>query len=273
MLPEDDVPTQPNGIPTPPNEAPPPSISGPKPMQGPQKEKAPIWELPPEPVKMPQMSQGGGNRLGLAISLVVLGAMAIILIIVLSMNHSPSDLAANKTPVPSATATSNPKTPTPTQLPAVSLSDATNLVNQFYLLVGAQQYQNAYKLLSSKQQSQQSLSAFTQSWNGTLQVIIKQDTVSAVPATDGLSIMFAFQYSEIVQQGDGSVQNKLMQANVTIGYDISQLRITAISSTDITPTATPTVAPSPTSLPTVTPVATMTVTPATTVTVTPTTKP
>ena len=238
--------------------------------------KPPVWEVPAGPRPQAGGTNLRGFSIGFAIALIVLALMVLVLIVVFLTNHNGTKVAqtASNTPNPTATITPQPLTPTTTPLPPIDGTAATNVVTNYFSLIAAKNYQQAYNLRSQAYQSQHPLDDFTQSWNNTLSVTVDPSTITTSPGSDANSILVLVSYSQTMNDAT----TKTYQATLTVGYDSGSIRILQVTTQTITPT--PTAQPSPTGTasdqpvttpsPSSSPSPTTSPTPATTGTATPT---
>ncbi len=214
----------------------------------------PTWDVPKAP--KPRLPGGGnGFGVGLAVALVLLAVMALGLVVVLVVNGNTT---VKTVIAPTATATLPPgttttPTATATPLPPISADTATNVVDQYYTAISAQQFQNAYNLLSQQLQSSQTLQQFEQQWQGTQAVMVDPSSIQTTSSADGMSVTLTLTYTQILANGSGPSASNIYNASIVVGYDQGQVHILQISATQVqaspTPTATPSVTPTPIPLP------------------------
>lgn len=217
----------------------------------------PVWDIPAAP--KPPGPNLGGVGLGFGIAMIVLAAMALGLIIIISLNSSGGLLGhAQQTPLPSPTATLNALTPTVTEQPPVTADGAKNLVGDYYNHIGAGAFTDAFNLLGSNlQQSIGGVDQFKQQWANTAGLTVDQNSVQATP--QGNTYVVTLNYTQVINQG-GPATLKMAQASLTVGYEQGQLRILNQTVVDVTPTVSPSPAatPIPTSTPEISPTPTNT---------------
>src|SRR5579883_2960303 len=225
--------------------------------------KPPIWQ-PPRP-RGPAGLGGptpGGFGLGFAIALAVLAVMVLALVIALNVpsGNNGTKLGEVPTVTPTPSPTQNAAIPTATALPAITQKQAISIVTQFYLNISAQNYQNAYNLLSSDLQNSETIQQFQQQWQNVQQVTVDPSSIQVTPGSDKYHVTVTLNYTQ-VENDNGTTNSVAYQAQDQVGYDQNNLRILNIQATQLqtTPTPEPTFTPAP--QPTETPAPTSTDTP------------
>ncbi len=227
----------------------------------------PRWDVPPPP-KAPR--QGGNLRgfgVGFGIALVILAVMALGLALYVSL--SPSTPAMNNGSVATYQPTGVKGQPTLTATPLVPISAdlAVSLVKQFYTSINSAQYQQAYSLLSSGLQQQQTEQQFAQTWKNTLSVTL-QDPITPTSGP-GNAVTITTTYQQVLN--DSAATTKQFTLTIVVDYDNkAQPRISKLTKQEVAlPTPVPTV--TATAAPQATPtVPTTTTTPQATPATTPT---
>ncbi len=205
----------------------------------------PRWDVPPPP-KAPR--QGGSLRgfgVGLGIALVILAVMALGLALYVSLSPATPTAQNGSGATAQSTSVNSQPTPTVTPLAPISTDLAVSLVKQFYTSINSAQYQQAYSLLSSGLQQQQTEQQFAQTWKNTLSVTL-QDPIT--PTTGpGKAVTITATYQQVLN--DSAATTKQFTITIVVDYDNkAQPRITQLSKQEVAlptpvPTVTVTVAP------------------------------